>query len=89
MAKGQASFLGLRGRALDSVIVWGVIGPAYILFGYNNGVAGGLLDLQAWINQFPSIDTLHTTGAQQTHNSTIQGLSLSLSRRGISDLLMQ
>jgi hypothetical protein len=65
----------LRGSALNSFIFWGVVCPAYILFGYNNVVAGGLLALPAWIDQFPSIDTLRTTGAQQAQNSRLQGLS--------------
>lgn len=47
--------------------------PAYLLFGYNNAVAGGLLDLPSWVSLFPEIDTVHTKGAQKAHNSHIQG----------------
>jgi hypothetical protein len=68
-------YLGLRGGKLGTLIIWTVVCPVYILFGYNNAVAGGLLDLAAWIKYFPQIDTLTTEGAQKQHNSTLQGTS--------------
>lgn len=63
----------LRGRALRNAQIWAVILPAYILFGYNNAVAGPLLDLPSWIETFPRIDTVNTTGAEETNNSRVQG----------------
>ncbi|KAF8213796.1 putative MFS sugar transporter [Mycena galopus ATCC 62051] len=66
-------YFGLRGKALNNALVWAVIMPAYLLFGFNNGVAGGLLDLPAWVALFPQIDSVNTTGAQKAHNSRIQG----------------
>jgi hypothetical protein len=36
-------------------------------------VAGGLLDLPAWVSLFPEIDTVNAKGAQKTHTSHIQG----------------
>ncbi|KAJ7037429.1 putative MFS sugar transporter [Mycena alexandri] len=66
-------YFGLRGKSLNAALVWAVIMPSYLLFGYNNGVAGGLLDLPAWVALFPQIDTVNTTGAQKAHNSHIQG----------------
>ncbi|KAJ7139454.1 putative MFS sugar transporter [Mycena epipterygia] len=66
-------YFGLRGTSLNAALIWAVIMPAYLLFGFNNAVAGGLLDLPAWIALFPKIDTVHTTGAQKSHNSQIQG----------------
>ncbi|KAJ7717524.1 putative MFS sugar transporter [Mycena maculata] len=66
-------YFGLRGKSLNAALVWAVIMPAYLLFGYYNGVAGGLLDLPAWVALFPEIDTVHTTGPQKAHNSHIQG----------------
>lgn len=65
--------LNLRGKALRNAQIWAVILPAYILFGYNNAVAGPLLDLPSWIETFPRIDTVNTTGAEQTDNSRVQG----------------
>lgn len=69
------TYFGLRGRGLATFMFWTTTCPVYLLFGWNNGVAGGLLDLPAWIKTFPEIDTLTTTGAQQAHNSTLQGTS--------------
>ncbi|KAK7064797.1 MFS sugar transporter [Favolaschia claudopus] len=66
-------YFGLRGNALSNAMVWAVIMPAYLLFGYYNGVAGGLLDLPSWVALFPEIDTINTEGSQKTHNSHIQG----------------
>ncbi|OAP61662.1 Sugar transporter STL1 [Fonsecaea erecta] len=72
------TYLGLRGKKLQALSIWAVICPAYILFGYNNAVAGGLLDLPAWIKYFPQINTLTTEGVQQEHNSTLQGAVVAL-----------
>lgn len=63
----------LRGSALRSAQVWAVILPAYILFGWNNAVAGPLLNLPSWVETFPRIDTVHTTGPTRTDNSRVQG----------------
>ncbi|CAK7226344.1 hypothetical protein SBRCBS47491_006199 [Sporothrix bragantina] len=67
------TFLNLRGAKLQAAQIWAVIMPSYILFGYNNSVAGGLLGLPSWIATFPQIDTTTTTGSVKTHNSTLQG----------------
>ncbi|KAJ7171734.1 putative MFS sugar transporter [Mycena crocata] len=66
-------YFGLRGTALNAALIWAVVMPAFLLFGYNNSVAGGLLDLPAWTALFPQIDTTHTVGARKAHNSHIQG----------------
>jgi sugar porter (SP) family MFS transporter len=42
-------------------------------FGYNNGVAGGLLSFPSWIATFPDINTTTTTGAVKTYNAQVQG----------------
>ncbi|KAJ7609978.1 MFS sugar transporter [Mycena polygramma] len=57
-------YFGLRGKSLNAALVWAVILPCYLLFGYNNGVAGGLLALPAWVALFPQIDTVNTTRTQ-------------------------
>lgn len=46
--------------------------PSFILFGYNQSGVGGLLSIESWVETFPEIDTIHTTGAQKATNSTIQ-----------------
>ncbi|KAL9054988.1 MAG: hypothetical protein Q9162_003843 [Coniocarpon cinnabarinum] len=64
---------GLRGKSLEWGLVWAVIFPAYTLFGWNNGIAGSLLDLESWVATFPRIDTLNTSGSQKQTNAQIQG----------------
>ena len=51
------------------------------LFGYDQGVMGGLLTLSSFVKTFPEIDTTmetataqHLDASQQTHRSTIQGI---------------
>lgn len=44
------------------------------LFGYDQGVMGGLLTLGSWVNQFPEIDTINNPG--NDHISTIQGITV-------------
>ena len=68
-----SKFYGLRGQTLNTFIIWAVICPAYILFGWNNALLGGLLTLDSWIETFPRIDTLNTTGDQKAENARIQG----------------
>ncbi|KAL2204277.1 general substrate transporter [Sarocladium strictum] len=67
------SFFALRGRKLQMAQIWAVILPCYILFGFNNAVAGGFLSLPSWVATFPQLDTVHTVGAAKDHNSTLQG----------------
>lgn len=69
----MAPYFGLRGTALSRAIMTLVVAPAFITYGYNLSVAGGLLTLESFNNQFPRMDTIHTTGAQQHQNSLIQG----------------
>lgn len=50
------SYLGLKGSALQIAI--GVIaGMDFLLFGYDQGVTGGLLSLDSFIAVFPEIAT--------------------------------
>ncbi|KAL1863077.1 hypothetical protein VTK73DRAFT_6457 [Phialemonium thermophilum] len=76
--RNMAKFFGLRGNALGAAMIWAVIMPAYILFGYNNAVGGGLLSLPSWIATFPRINTETTHGAEKTHNSRIQGTVIAM-----------
>ena len=75
---GKHYILGLRGSQLRNAQLWAVIMPAYILFGWQNAVAGALLDLPSWVATFPRIDTATTTGAQKTDNARIQGTVVAL-----------
>lgn len=62
----------LRGKSLSLVI--GLVGAVgFILQGYDQAVANGLLTLGSFIAVFPQIDTVNTSGSEKAHNSTIQG----------------
>ncbi|KAL4811357.1 general substrate transporter [Aspergillus unguis] len=71
-------YLGLQGQALQIAI--GVIaGMDFLLFGYDQGVTGGLLTLQSFIKYFPTIATNgdywdSLTKAEQSTQSTRQGI---------------
>ncbi|CAG8365343.1 unnamed protein product [Penicillium salamii] len=65
--------LNLQGSQLLVALVALIVAPSFILFGYNQAVLGSLLSLKSWVAVFPAIDTVDTTGAQKSHNSTSQG----------------
>lgn len=65
--------LPFSGTKLQVCFVALIVAPAFILFGYNQAVLGSLLSLHSWVDTFPQIDTVDTTGAQKSHNSTSQG----------------
>lgn len=66
-------FSGLRGRRLSLTV--GIVGAlGFMLQGYDQAVANGLLTLDSFVRTFPEIDVINTTGAQKSHNSTIQGM---------------
>lgn len=67
-------YMGLRGAALNRAIIGLVVWPAFGCYAYNLAVFGGLLTLQSFVETFPSLDTVNTTGAKQNFNSKIQGL---------------
>ncbi|EXJ73621.1 uncharacterized protein A1O5_03383 [Cladophialophora psammophila CBS 110553] len=73
-------YLGFRGLKLNIAI--GIIaGIDFLLFGYDQGVMGGLLTLPAFTSVFPEIDTTKEglqglTQSQANHKSTIQGISI-------------
>lgn len=74
-------YLGLKGSALQIAI--GVIaGMDFLLFGYDQGVTGGLLSLDSFVAVFPEIATSGPVydslpAAAQSQRSTDQGWFLS------------
>ena len=46
---------------------------AVTIFGYNSASAGGVLNMPAFLKQFPSIDVADAPENQVHHKSTIQG----------------
>ena len=75
----KSRFFGLRGFKLNLAV--GVLaGLNFLLFGYDQGVMGGLLTLPSFYNVFPEIDTTSArykslSVSAQNHQSTVQGLS--------------
>jgi hypothetical protein len=67
-------FYGLRGLQLNVAIAV-VAGIDFALFGYDQGVMGGLLTLGSFLKVFPEIDTQHPPEGQTTsYVSNIQGM---------------
>lgn len=65
-------YLGLNGTKLQVAI--GILaGMDFLLFGYDQGVTGGLLSLESFVKYFPSIDTVHNDSSAQ---STRQGITV-------------
>ncbi|THX54882.1 putative sugar transporter [Aureobasidium pullulans] len=62
-----------RGDALLISQTIFVVAPSFILYGYNLSGLGGLVNLSTWASTFSEIDTVFTTGATKTHDTTIQG----------------
>ncbi|EED24029.1 sugar transporter, putative [Talaromyces stipitatus ATCC 10500] len=67
----------LRGRRLSLVV--GLVGAmGFMLQGYDQAVANGLLTLNSFVRTFPAIDVIHATGAEKSHKSTIQGTTIAI-----------
>lgn len=74
---GIPKFFGWRGRSLNLAI--SSLGSLdFLLFGYDQGVTGGLLDLPSFIKYFPDIDTIDETidSATRSQRSLNQGISV-------------
>ncbi|KAF1979344.1 general substrate transporter [Bimuria novae-zelandiae CBS 107.79] len=69
-------FYGLTGVKLNIAIAV-IAGTDFALFGYDQGVMGGLLTLPSFLKHFPEIDTAHPpAGTTQSYTSTIQGITV-------------
>lgn len=66
-------YLGQNGHRLNLLQTALIVLPAYVCFGYNQAGLGGLLTEDNWVKTFPEIDTVTTTGATKSKNSTLQG----------------
>ena len=64
------TYLGMRGNVLQ-VSIGLLAGLDFLLFGYDQGVMGGLLDLTSFSTQFPSIEGSSNSAAQGWSNSPI------------------
>lgn len=70
-------YYGLRGKRLNYAIVL-VAGVDFLLFGYDQGVMGGILTLPVFLNQFPSInpEAHDLTPSQSAQRATNQGIAV-------------
>ena len=71
-------YYGLQGSKLSAATIVLVVCPAFLCYGYNQGVLGGVLTLPSFVATFPQMDTTFTTGAVEHYNSTVQGMSIVL-----------
>lgn len=75
----MAPYFGLKGRKLQAAI-WTESWVAVSMFGYCSASAGGVLNMPAFIQQFPSLDVVGAPESEKHHKSTIQGVKPSLPR---------
>ncbi|KAK1778026.1 general substrate transporter [Copromyces sp. CBS 386.78] len=70
-------FLGLRGQALN-LAVGAIAGCDFLLFGYDQGVMGGILTLPIFLETFPDINPgqPQLSPAESSRRSTYQGISV-------------
>ncbi|KAK4219788.1 general substrate transporter [Rhypophila decipiens] len=70
-------FLGLRGQALN-LAVGTIAGCDFLLFGYDQGVMGGILTLAVFLEAFPTINpnAVGISDAEASTRSTTQGISV-------------
>ncbi|KAF3349552.1 hypothetical protein VdG2_02398 [Verticillium dahliae VDG2] len=69
-------FFGLRGKKLGWMIGF-CAGMDFLLFGYDQGVMGGILTLRIFLDQFPEIDPdTATNAAESSTRATHQGISI-------------
>lgn len=71
------NYFGLRGQKLQ-IAVGIIAGMDFLLFGYDQGVTGGLLTLVSFRRHFPRIDQYAEglTLAEKSSRSTNQGITV-------------
>ncbi|KAJ5125479.1 hypothetical protein N7448_004799 [Penicillium atrosanguineum] len=72
-------YFGLRGTSLN-IMISIIAGLDFLLFGYDQGVMGGLLTLNSFVTTFPQIDTtkageMGLSAAERSTRSTVQGIT--------------
>ncbi|KAH9814335.1 general substrate transporter [Melampsora americana] len=74
-----APYWGLQAEPLNLAIAT-LAGIGFLLFGYDQGVMGGLLTLPTFVATFPELDTTSAflTSEQKKRNSTVQGVSVAI-----------
>lgn len=74
----MSHFCGLRGKRLNHVALLGVVMPAMMSLGYNQGLFGGILTLDWFQAQFPQIDVNDALPSERHYKSTLQGTVVAL-----------
>lgn len=74
---GKHNYFGLRGTQLQ-IAVGVLAGLDFLLFGYDQGVTGGLLTLESFRSTFPQIDQYKDglTKEEQNARSTYEGITV-------------
>jgi MFS family permease len=75
-------FLGFRGTRLNYVAILGVVMPAIMSVGYNQGLLGGVLTLPWFEAQFPEIDVSSANSSEKQYKSSLQGTVVALYAAG-------
>ncbi|KAJ5923679.1 hypothetical protein N7454_008924 [Penicillium verhagenii] len=71
----------VQGQSLQRMIA--VLGAvAFLVQGYNQSIMNGFTTLPSFLAAIPQVDTVNTTGAQASHNSTILGLVVAIFELG-------
>ncbi|KAL4755816.1 uncharacterized protein BDW70DRAFT_165095 [Aspergillus foveolatus] len=73
---------GLKGSKVTTGHICTVITPAYICFGYLNAVSSGITNRQSFVQTFPQLDTVNTTGPEDEEHSRIEGTVVALFNLG-------
>ena len=75
--KGSKNYFGFRGTKLQ-IAVGVLAGLDFLLFGYDQGVTGGLLTLDNFKQQFPTINQYDPkiSAAEKSARSTYQGITV-------------
>ncbi|KAJ5643313.1 uncharacterized protein N7484_005820 [Penicillium longicatenatum] len=75
------SIRNVQGEGLQRMIA--ILGAvAFLIQGYNQSVMNGFTTLPSFLAAIPEVDTVNTTGAQASHNSTILGLVVAIFELG-------
>ncbi|KKA27133.1 hypothetical protein TD95_000394 [Thielaviopsis punctulata] len=68
-------YFGLQGRMLN-VMIGLCAGMDFLLFGYDQGVMGGILTMENFLDLFPMIDPDRGPASESSSRSTKQGISI-------------